>query len=78
MIRTGDHELILSVIRSFTQQNEMLLDQLMSIIYYFRGAITRDESWQLSFLEREKHIEFLNKRFEDASGMMKNRIPVFL
>jgi hypothetical protein len=54
------------------------LDQLLQILYYFRGAITREDMWQLSWAEREKCVEFLNKRVEDAKEMIKNHVPVFL
>lgn len=62
----------------YTRDNEALVDQLLMILYYFRGAITRDDAWQLTPYEREKHVEFLNNRFEEAGDMMKKKVPVFL
>ena len=50
----------------------------MSLIYYFRGALNRDDAWSMSYAEREVAIEFLNDRFEDAGEMIKNKIPVFI
>lgn len=78
MIGTHNFELINRVITSFTRENEALLDQLQQIGYFMRGFYNRDDVWSLSYLEREKAIEFLNKRVDDAKEMMKNQIPVFL
>lgn len=78
MIATNNMELIQKVLLTFTQENELLMDQLLQILYYFRGSITREDMWHLSWAEREKCVEFLNKRVDDAKDMMKHRIPVFL
>lgn len=63
---------------SFTRQNTQLNDSILQLIYYFRGALSRDDAWAMSPVEREGAIEFLNKRFEDAGKMIKERVPVFL
>jgi hypothetical protein len=78
VIGSNNLELIHQVLATFTRENEALLDQLLQILYYFRGAITREDMWQLSWAEREKCVEFLNKRVEDAKEMIKNHVPVFL
>lgn len=78
VIGTRNQQLIQQVIGAYTQENDNLQDQLLSILYWFRGSITRDDVWQLTPYEREKYIEFLNKRFKDAGDMMKKQIPVFV
>ena len=78
MIGTRNQGLIQQVISSYSSENDNLVDQLISILYWFRGAITREDAWQMTPYEREKHIEFLNKRFKDAGDMMKKQIPVFV
>lgn len=78
MIESRNKEIIAEVINSFTRDNEILLDQLMQISYYFRGAISRDDAWMMSTLEREAAIEFINKKFKDAQPMMKAGLSVFL
>lgn len=78
MIDSNDHQLIGQVISTFTRQNEALLDQILSIGYYMRGHYGRDDVWNLTYFEREKAVEFLNKRFDDAKEMMKNGAQVFL
>jgi hypothetical protein len=47
-------------------------------LYYYRGALQRDDAWALSYVEREMMISFLNDRFKDAGEMIKKKIPVFL
>lgn len=78
MIATGNQAIIKQVIESFIRENDLLVDQILSILYWYRGAITREDVWQLTPYEREKSIEFLNKRFKDAGEMIKKQIPVFL
>lgn len=78
MIGTNNQGLIQQVISIYSTENNNLVDQLLSILYWFRGAITREEVWQLTPYEREKSIEFLNKRFKEAGDMMKKQIPVFI
>jgi hypothetical protein len=78
VIGTDNQTIIHQVMESFTRENDLLVDQILSIIYWYRGAITREDAWQLTPYEREKSIEFLNKRFKDAGEMIKKQIPVFL
>ena len=78
MIGTGDSELITNVIASFTRDNKLLKKQLLDILYYMRGALTRDDMWQLTPLEREEYVEFLNDRFEQAGELMKKDVSVFV
>jgi hypothetical protein len=78
VIATGNQAIIKQVIESFIRENDLLVDQILSILYWYRGAITREDVWQLTPYEREKSIEFLNKRFKDAGEMIKKQIPVFL
>lgn len=78
MIGQNRPDLVQQVIAAYTRENDLLVDQLMSIQYWYRGAITRDDMWQLTPYEREKSIDFLNKRFKEAGDMMKKQIPVFL
>lgn len=78
MIGSGNSEHITSLIASFTQSNEALIRQLNQIMYWFRGALGRDDVWAMSHLERELAISFINDRFKEAGELMKNRIPVFI
>lgn len=78
MIGSNNPDLIQQVIAFYNRDNDILVDQLLSILYWFRGAITREEVWQLTPYEREKALEFLNKRFKDSGELMKKNIPVFL
>lgn len=70
--------MITAVLNSFARDNEQLVDQLFQIIYYFRGGLTRDDAWMMTLAEREKAIDFINKRFKDAQALMKSGMSVFL
>jgi len=78
VIGSRNIEIINSVILSFTHQNEVLINQLNQMIYYFRGGLCRDDAWALSYLEREIMITFLNERFKEAGDLIKKNIPVFI
>ena len=78
MIGSGDRSLVNEVLLSYVRENEILVDQLDSILYWFRGAITRDDVWAMSPHEREKSIEFINKRFKEAGELMKKGIQSYL
>ena len=78
MIGTNNNEIITSVISAFTQQNEALIHQLNQLLYYFRGALGRDDVWAMSFIEREMSIAFINDRFKEAKDLIKNNVPVFI
>lgn len=78
MIGTRKPELIQQVIDTYNRDNDLLVDQILSILYWYRGAITREEVWQLTPYEREKSVEFLNKRFKEAGELMKKQVPVFI
>lgn len=66
------------MIAAFTRDNDRLFDQLQHILYYFRGALGRDDVWRLNPYEREKAVEYINQRMKDAGDMMKKQVPVFL
>lgn len=78
MIGSGNNEVIASVISSFTRQNEELVRSLQQLLYYYRGALGRDDAFAMCHSEREICIAFLNERFKDAGDMMKKQIPVFI
>jgi len=78
VIGSKNSEVITSVISSFTQQNEALIKQINQLMYYFRGALGRDDAWALCHSERELAIIFINERFKDAGDLMKKNIPVFV
>lgn len=77
MIGSGDGQLIQAVIDSFARENEALVDTLLQIRYYARGGLTRDDMWALTYIEREKEVDFLNKRFKEVGELLKKQVPVF-
>lgn len=51
-----------------------LLKSAIEISYFSRAAITYEEVKQISALERDLWVEFINKRLEQAS---KSPFPVY-
>lgn len=78
MIGSGDQAAIQNVLSSFAKSNEQLINSLIQLQYYMRGAVNRDEVWALSPSERELYFDFISKRFEEGGKMMKHGVPVFL
>jgi hypothetical protein len=71
VIETQDQALITRILKMYADENDSLMTQLLDIQYYFRGAITRDEIWQMVPVEREAAIAFLNKRFKEIGDIAK-------
>lgn len=78
MIETRSEDLITNVISSFIRENERLAEGLIQIQYFMRGALDRDAVWQLTPVEREKYVDFLNKRFKDVGDIMKKGGTAFV
>ena len=60
----------------FQRDNDALIDSLIQLQYYMRGAISRDDLWAMTPIERERYFDFLNKRFKEVNEMLKHQIPV--
>lgn len=71
MIFTEDQALITRVLENHKAENEALMDSLLSIWYYWRGGISRDDIWAMSPIEREACVDFLNKRFKEVGDIAK-------
>lgn len=74
MIGTNDQAIIARVIQSYAHENARLVDQLVQMQYYFRGALSRDDIWAMAPIERERWMDFLNKRFEEIGDLMKKGV----
>lgn len=77
MIAAGDQEVITRIFKSFENDNEALVKSITQIVYYFRGAYSRDDVWAMSPTERERAVEFLNDRFKEVNDLIKKQVPVF-
>lgn len=74
MIMTGDGARIAEMINSLAIDTRNLLDAAFEISYFSRGAWSYDLVLQMSPLERDLAVSFINKRLEAAS---KSPYPVF-
>lgn len=74
MIVSGDMGRIAAAIKTMSIEVRNLLKSAIEISYFSRGAIPYETVLQMSPLERELAIEFINGRLEQAS---KSAFPVF-
>lgn len=74
MIATKDQALYATVLNSFTRHNESLAKTIHFLMYYFRGALSRDDAWMMSPAERDVAMTMIQERFKDASELMKAKI----
>lgn len=74
MIMSGDGGRIAEMINSLALDTRNLLNAAFEISYFSRGAWAYDLVLQMSPLERDLAVTFINKRLEAAS---KSTHPVF-
>ena len=74
MIMSGDSSRIAEMINSLALDTRSLLKSAIEISYFSRGAWSYDLVLQMSPLERDLAIEFINKRLEAAG---KSMYPVY-
>ena len=74
MIMTGDGSRIADMINSLALDTRNLLKAAFEISYFSRGSWAYDLVLQMTPLERDLAVEFINKRLEIAAKSMH---PVF-
>jgi hypothetical protein len=74
MIMSGDGSRIAEMINSLAFDTRNLLKAAFEISYYSRGAWSYNSVLEMSPLERDLAVEFINKRLEAAA---KSPYPVF-
>lgn len=74
MIMSGDGSRIAEMINSLALDTRNLLKAAFEISYFSRGAWSYDLVLQMSPLERDLAVEFINKRLEAAA---KAQFPVY-
>jgi len=74
MIISGDNGRISEMINSMATDVRNLLNSAIEIAYFSRGALPYQTVLQMSPLERDLAIKFINKRLEIAA---KSSHPVY-
>ena len=74
MIMSGDGSRIAEMINSLAFDTRNLLKAALEISYFSRGAWSYEMVLNMSPLERDLSIEFINKRLEAAA---KSSFPVY-
>ena len=50
------------------EETNSILDNAIVTVYYMRGALQYFDYYEMTYIERQKVNEFLNKRFKEESG----------
>lgn len=73
-LKSGDQEKITKMFNSLQREGRALLDSIISLIYFMRGALSYTEAMNMSFAERQVVSEFIEKRLEQEK---KSPSPVY-
>ena len=52
---------VADTLAAFARDAREINKEINRILYYMKGGITRNEAWQLSPIERDEIIDFLNE-----------------
>ncbi len=63
-LRTGTPEQIQEMFSGLQREGRQLLDSIISLIYFMRGAVSYTEAMNMSFAERDILAHFLSNRLE--------------
>jgi len=74
VIRSGDRDAVRKLFKSLNNEVEAIMESVLSLIYFMRGAVSYTEMMNMSYAERQMISEFLDKRFKVES---KNPHPVY-
>lgn len=74
MIMSGETSRISELINSMAFDVRSLLKSAIEISYFSRAATTYEKVLQMSALERDLWVDFINKRLEQAA---KSPFPVY-
>ena len=68
-------EKIQKIIRQLGREVQGLIDSCVELSWYMRGGITYDQLLLVSAAERDRFLNFINKRMENLHKMGNN--PVY-
>lgn len=78
MIGSRQPEFINQVVSTLSRESDALLNELIALQYYSRGAISRDDAYSMTPGERQRFNDFLEKKFEEANKLIKGGVSVFV
>ena len=73
-LRIGTPEQIEEMFSNLQRESRRLLDNIISLIYFMRGAVSYTEAMNMSYAERDVLNSFLERRFEAEK---KSSFPVY-
>lgn len=63
----------MSYLDSFKKDARALEDQIVQIMFYMRGSVSREEAWHLSFNERQAIVKLIEANIERVN---KTGLPI--
>lgn len=69
-LRIGTPEEIGDMFRRLNSDREQIIESVIQLVYYMRGAIQYRDMLDMSMMERQAVSTFITKRLKDESGKM--------
>lgn len=67
ILRWGTVDEKIKYIKKLQKEAELIIEDVVTLIYYMRGAVSYTEAMYMTYAERRIIDEFLKKRFEFES-----------
>ena len=66
-LKSRDGKLISTILKNLRDETSSIIENAIAIVYYMRGAIRYFDYYEMTYLERQKVTDFLEKRFREES-----------
>ena len=73
LLRLTNAEQLRAFLSSFEKDKKRLSREIVEIMWYMRGSLSREEAWTLSSAEREDYMEYIAERMKVVE---KTRLPL--
>jgi hypothetical protein len=73
LLRLTTGEQINSFLKRFDKEQKELRSQIVNLMWYMRGALSREEAWTLSITERRDIMEMVEERMKVVK---ESRMPL--
>lgn len=64
LLRLTSGEQLKEFLSSLERDQKKLRKDIVEIMWYLRGSLSRQEAWTLSPLERDEYIEYISERMK--------------
>lgn len=73
LLRLTNGEQLRAFLGSMSTDQKKLRKEIVEIMWYMRGSLSREEAWTLSSMEREEYMEYIAERMKIVE---KTRMPL--